>query len=39
MTRRRLFELAAPIGLKASLGYNGLQLGPFSSNLYLTFGA
>jgi len=39
MTRRRLFELAAPVGRKASLGYTGLWLGPFSSNLYLTFGA
>jgi hypothetical protein len=39
MTRKRLFELAAPIGRKASLGYTGLRLGPFSSTLYLSFGA
>jgi hypothetical protein len=39
MTRKRLFELAAPIGRKASVGYTGLRLGLFSSNLYLAFGA
>jgi Methyltransferase domain len=39
MSRKRLFELAAPIGRKASVGFTGLRLGPFSSNLYLAFGA
>jgi hypothetical protein len=39
MTRRRLFELAAPVGREARVGYTGLRLGPFSSNLYLAFGA
>lgn len=39
MTRKRLLELAAPIGRGASVGYTGLRLGPFSSNLYLAFGA
>jgi Methyltransferase domain len=39
MTRKRLFELAAPIGRKASVGYTGLRLGLCSSNLYLAFGA
>jgi hypothetical protein len=39
MTRKRLVELAAPIGRKARAGYTGLRLGPFSSNLYLAFGA
>jgi hypothetical protein len=38
MTRKRLFELAAPIGRKASVGYTGLRLGLFSSNLYLALG-
>jgi hypothetical protein len=38
MTSKRLFELAAPIGRKASVDYTGLRLGPFSSHLYLTFG-
>jgi hypothetical protein len=35
MTRRRLWELAMPLGLSAAVGYTGLRLGPFSSNLYL----
>jgi hypothetical protein len=36
MTRKRLWRLAAPIGGKsAAVGYTGLLLGPFSSNLYL----
>ena len=39
MTRTRLFELAAPVGRAARVGYTGLRLGPFSSNLYLAFGA
>jgi len=39
MTRKRLFELAAPVGRRAGVGYTGLRLGPFSSNLYLAFGA
>jgi len=35
MTRKRLRQLAAPIGKKAVVGYTGLPLGPFSSNLFL----
>ena len=35
MTRKLLWRLAAPIGRSASVGYTGLTLGPFSSNLYL----
>ncbi len=35
MTRRRLSGLAAPYGARATIGYTGLVLGPFSSNLYL----
>jgi hypothetical protein len=34
MTKRRLIELV-PVDVKASVGYTGLKLGPFSSNLYL----
>jgi hypothetical protein len=37
MTRKRLRQLAAPIKKKATIGYTGLLLGPFSSNLYLVF--
>lgn len=37
MTRKRLSELAAPIGRKSSIGYTGLRWGPLSSNLYLAF--
>jgi hypothetical protein len=37
MTRKRLRELAAPIGRSAAVGYTGLLFGPFSSNLYLAF--
>ena len=37
MTRKRLWRLAAPIGRGAAVGYTGLLLGPFSSNLYLAF--
>jgi len=37
MTRKRLWRLAAPIGKSAAVGYTGLLLGPFSSNLYLAF--
>ena len=37
MTRKRLWLLAAPIGRSAAVGYTGLWLGPFSSNLYLSF--
>ena len=37
MTRKRLWELAAPISKRAVVGYTGLWLGPFSSNLYLVF--
>ena len=35
MTRKRLWQLAAPIGRSVAVGYTGLPLGPFSSNLYL----
>jgi Methyltransferase domain len=35
MTRRRLRGVAAPIGRSVQIGYTGLRLGPFSSNLYL----
>lgn len=37
MTRKLLWRLAAPIKRDATVGYTGLQLGPFSSNLYLAF--
>ncbi len=37
MTRKLLWRLAAPIGRSAAVGYTGLRLGPFSSNLYLAF--
>lgn len=35
MTRKRLWRIAAPVGRSAAVGYTGLLLGPFSSNLYL----
>ena len=35
MTRKLLWRLAAPIERSAAVGYTGLTLGPFSSNLYL----
>ena len=36
MTRKRLWELAAPLKNKsAAVGYTGLLMGPFSSNLFL----
>jgi Methyltransferase domain len=35
MTRRRLRRVVAPIGRNVQIGYTGLRLGPFSSNLYL----
>jgi len=37
MTRKRLWRLAGPVGRSAAVGYTGLLLGPFSSNLYLAF--
>jgi ubiquinone/menaquinone biosynthesis C-methylase UbiE len=37
MTRKRLWQLASPITKSAAVGYTGLLLGPFSSNLYLAF--
>lgn len=37
MTRKRLWRLAAPIEKSTAVGYTGLPLGPFSSNLYLAF--
>jgi 2-polyprenyl-3-methyl-5-hydroxy-6-metoxy-1,4-benzoquinol methylase len=35
ITRKRLWRLAAPVTRSAAVGYTGLRLGPFSSNLYL----
>lgn len=35
MTRKRLWHLAAPVRRSTAVGYTGLPLGPFSSNLYL----
>jgi hypothetical protein len=35
MTRKLLRQLAAPIGKSAEVGYTGVRLGPFSSNLFL----
>ena len=35
MTRKRLWQLAAPIRKSAAVGYTGMRLGPFSSNLFL----
>ena len=35
MTRKRLRRIAARLGRSASVGYTGLRLGPFSSNLFL----
>jgi hypothetical protein len=36
MTRKRLWQLATPISNKnAAVGYTGLLMGPFSSNLFL----
>jgi hypothetical protein len=32
-----LWRLAAPIKRSTAVGYTGLPLGPFSSNLYLAF--
>jgi hypothetical protein len=37
MTRKRLWQLAAPIRKRAAVGYTGLLLGPSSSNLNLAF--
>jgi hypothetical protein len=37
MTRKRLWRLAAPINRSTAVGYTGLSMGPFSSNLYLAF--
>lgn len=37
MTRKRLWQLAAPIERNTAVGYAGLPLGPLSSNLYLAF--
>jgi hypothetical protein len=37
MTRKYLWQLAAPIGRSTAVGYTGLLAGPFSSNLYLAF--
>ena len=36
MTRKRLWQLVAPIGRSAAVGYTGLLMGPFSSNLFLS---
>jgi SAM-dependent methyltransferase len=35
MTRKSLWTLAEPAGRETAVGYTGLMLGPFSSNLYL----
>jgi hypothetical protein len=35
MTRKRLWRIAAALGRSARVGYTGLRLGPFSSNLFL----
>ncbi len=35
MTRKLLWRLAAPIRKTAAVGYTGIRLGPFSSNLFL----
>jgi hypothetical protein len=35
ITRKLLWRLAAPIGRSAAVGYTGVRLGPFSSNLFL----
>jgi hypothetical protein len=35
MTRKRLWRLAAPINRSTAVGYTGLLMGPFSSNLFL----
>jgi hypothetical protein len=37
ITRKLLWRLAAPIGRSAAVGYTGVRLGPFSSNLFLAF--
>jgi hypothetical protein len=37
ITRKLLWRLAAPIGRSAAVGYTGMRLGPFSSNLFLAF--
>jgi hypothetical protein len=35
ISRKLLWRLAAPIGRSAAVGYTGVRLGPFSSNLFL----
>jgi hypothetical protein len=35
MSRKRLWRVATPTDKRAAVGYTGLLLGPFSSNLYL----
>jgi hypothetical protein len=35
MTRKKLLRLAGEFAKKRTVGYTGLRLGPFSSNLYL----
>ena len=35
MTRKRLWRLAAPVNRSTAVGYTGLLMGPFSSNLFL----
>jgi hypothetical protein len=35
MTRKRLWRVATPTDMSTAVGYTGLLLGPFSSNLYL----
>jgi len=38
LMRRHALAALAPAGRRAETGYTGLQLGPFSSNLYLSLG-
>lgn len=37
MTRKRLWQLAQPIKKSAAVGYTGLRMGPFSSNIFIAF--
>ena len=37
MTRKLLWRLAAEVDRSTAVGYTGLKLGPFSSNLFLSF--
>ena len=37
MTRRKIYHLYKPTEQKTTVGYTGILLGPFSSNLYVTY--